>query len=198
MALNNETAALLVQSLKDITENANQCFTAYDITKSLRSLTDERIKHYDVRALVHAFYDHGFLDRYNRIDHIFYHNGSTNRVQLFVPLNGDPSTYDPDKIQIIKETEKSTEEQDASDPVPFDLSIGSTSSCIADAQSNWSIGVTGIMGYRPPDYKSQTKFKISGFQGSNCQGYKPQTKESIKPKNFLDKATNWLKKFKLP
>ena len=98
MALTNETTVLMLQAVKTITQKQDQCFTAFDVTKVLRSLTPERIDHKDVRGLLHTFYSKGFLKNYTRTPHSFNHRGETCFAQLFVPPNGDPSAYNPDQI----------------------------------------------------------------------------------------------------
>lgn len=101
--LTNETAAVVMEALSDITLNPDQSFTAYDITKAARSLTDENVRHSDVRELIHALYDHSFLTHYDRFPHTFWTNGRQETAQLFCPVTGDPNDYDPEDIQLIKQ-----------------------------------------------------------------------------------------------
>ena len=105
MSLSNDQVVLLLKALKGITGNPDQCFTAYDVTKATRSLTEDNIRHGDVREVVHTFYDQGFLNLYIRQHHDFWSNEDQDyrAAQLFVPPNGDPSSYDPNKVQMVKD-----------------------------------------------------------------------------------------------
>lgn len=105
MSLSNDQVVLLLRALKGITGNPDQCFTAYDITKATRSLTEDNIRHGDVREVVHTFYDQGFLNLYTRQHHDFWSDADQDcrAAQLFVPPNGDPSSYDPHKVQMVKD-----------------------------------------------------------------------------------------------
>jgi len=105
MALSNDQVVLVLKALKGITGNPDQCFTAYDITKATRSLTDDNIRHSDVREIIHTFYDQGFLNLYARQGHSFWSDADQDyrSAQLFVPPNGNPSSYDPDEVQMVKD-----------------------------------------------------------------------------------------------
>ena len=105
MALSNDAVVLVLKALKGITGNPNQCFTAYDVTKATRSLTDDNVRHLDVREVIHTFYDQGFLNLYTRQAHTFWSDAEQDyqTAQLFVPPNGDPSLYDPDEVQMVKD-----------------------------------------------------------------------------------------------
>jgi len=114
MGLSNEHAALVIRAFKGTTQNPNQCFTCYDITKAARSLTDDNIRHFEVRELVHALYDQGLLQPYNRVDHTFWDPDGTEYVtaKLFVPPGADCFAYDPTEIKLEKDkTEDENDEE---------------------------------------------------------------------------------------
>lgn len=104
MSLTNEHAALVIRAFKGISSNPDQCFTCYDVTKATRGLTDDNIRHNEVRELVHALFDQGLLNVYNRIDHTFWDNdqGQNITAKLFVPPAGDPYAYDPAEVKTVK------------------------------------------------------------------------------------------------
>lgn len=102
MSLSNTAVAVVLQALKGITANPDQCFTAYDVTKAARSLCDENIRHEDVRELLHTFFEQGMLKQYTRQPHNFWHNGRQIDAQLFCPPTGDPFAYDPDEVVMTK------------------------------------------------------------------------------------------------
>jgi len=102
MALDNDTVVILLQALKSITAKSTQCFTAYDVTKALRSLAKTTIAHKDVRQVIHKFYDEDFLNQYSRESHVFQYMGDTIRSELFVPAGGDPNDYNPDDVVMLK------------------------------------------------------------------------------------------------
>lgn len=102
MPLSNAAVAVVLQALKSITADPDQCFTAFDVTKAARNLTGERISHDDVRELMHAFFDQGLLKNYQRIPRTFWHNGRQVDAQIFCPPNGDIFAYDPDQVTITK------------------------------------------------------------------------------------------------
>ena len=105
MALSNDAVVLVLKALKGITGNPDQCFTAYDVTKATRSLTEDNIRHHDVREVIHTFYDQGFLNLYDRQSHSFWSDEDQDyrAAQLFVPPQGNPSSYDPDEVQMVKD-----------------------------------------------------------------------------------------------
>lgn len=105
MSLTNDHAALVIRAFKGISANPDQCFTCYDVTKATRSITDDNIAHHEVREFIHALYDQGLLNNYNRIDHTFWDVNTNQNVtaQLFVPPTGDPYAYDPNEVQMVKE-----------------------------------------------------------------------------------------------
>jgi hypothetical protein len=105
MALSNDAVVLVLKGLKGITGNPDQCFTAYDVTKATRSLTEDNIRHHDVREVIHTFYDQGFLNLYDRQSHSFWSDADQDyrAAQLFVPPNGNPGSYDPDEVQMVKD-----------------------------------------------------------------------------------------------
>jgi hypothetical protein len=105
MALSNDAVVLVLKALKGITGNPDQCFTAYDVTKATRSLTEDNIRHHDVREVIHTFYDQGFLNLYDRQSHSFWSDTDQDyrAAQLFVPPNGDPNSYNPDEVQMVKD-----------------------------------------------------------------------------------------------
>lgn len=98
MALNDNGVVNVLQALKGITSDPDQCFSVYDVTKATRNLTDENIRHNDVRELMHKFYDEGFLNKYTRTPRVFWRDGQQVNAQLFVPAGGDPDNYDPDEV----------------------------------------------------------------------------------------------------
>jgi hypothetical protein len=104
MALSNDSVALLLKALKGITDNPNQCFTVYDVTKATRSLTEDNIRHVDVRDVMHTFYDQGFLNTYTRQPYTFWSDNDQDyrTAQLFVPPSGDPDAYDPNEVRMVK------------------------------------------------------------------------------------------------
>lgn len=105
MSLSNDAVVLVLKALKGITGNPDQCFTAYDVTKATRSLTEDNVRHHDVREVIHTFYDQGFLNLYDRQSHSFWSDADQDyrAAQLFVPAGGDPASYDPDEVQMVKD-----------------------------------------------------------------------------------------------
>jgi len=116
MSLTNEHAALLIRAFKGISSNPDQCFSAFDVTKATRSLTDDNVKHHQVREFVHALFDQGLLDPYDRIDHTFWDTNTNQNltVKLFVPPGGDPYAYDPDQVKMVKTL--SDDDDDSDEP----------------------------------------------------------------------------------
>lgn len=114
MSLTNEHAALVIRAFKGISTNPDQCFTCFDITKATRSLTDDNIRHNEVRELVHALFDQGLLNVYNRIDHTFWDDsqGQNITAKLFVPPAGDPYAYDPSEVKMVKLDDLDSDELD--------------------------------------------------------------------------------------
>lgn len=109
MALTNDATNFVLQAIKGLMASPNQCFTAYDVTKAARSLTDERIDHNDVREVIHALYEQGFLAGYNRVTHMLpSRTGGRHDVpaQLFVPPGGSAFMYDPDQVVMTKLDQK--------------------------------------------------------------------------------------------
>lgn len=99
MTLSNNTTNFLLQTLKSLMTAKSQCFTADDVTKSVRSLTEDYVDHNDVKDIVHTLFDQGFLDGFTCIKHnITTTDAPGTCVQLFVPPGGDPYTYDPQRV----------------------------------------------------------------------------------------------------
>jgi anionic cell wall polymer biosynthesis LytR-Cps2A-Psr (LCP) family protein len=115
MSLSNETVVLLLQALKSITQDPNQCFTAFDVTKALRSLTAENVRHRDVRNIIHTFHKQDFLKSYTRVSHTFDQNGDDITAELYVPPNGNQYDYDPNQVLLIKVVSDDLSSDDGSD-----------------------------------------------------------------------------------
>lgn len=71
--------------------NANEMFTAFDITKQLRQ-TGARTYHSQVKGIVHGMFVNGEMTGYSR-DVIDLPNGQGGRPFLYFPPTADPSTY---------------------------------------------------------------------------------------------------------
>lgn len=140
--LDNVTTDAVMAAIFDVTSDPTQCFTAYDVTKAARSRTSANVRHSDVRVLVHQLYDNDFLTDYDRLDHSFWSDGRQERAQLFCPVvGGDPSTYDPDAIQVNKQTAADQALQGIKDTAdPF----------------RGMIGATGVVAYTPPSKPDPT------------------------------------------
>jgi len=104
MALSNDATNFVLRALQSLMATQGQCFTAFDVTKAARSLTDERIDHNDVRQVLHNLYDQGFLAGYTRMNHniVTVPGGSNTWAQLFVPAGATPHTYDPSQVVMSK------------------------------------------------------------------------------------------------
>lgn len=99
MSLNNDTTNFVLQALKSLMTAQGQCFTAHDVAKSVRSLTEEYVDQNDIKEVVHNLFDQGFLDGFTRINHnIITTDAPGTWVQLFVPPGGDPYTYDLSQV----------------------------------------------------------------------------------------------------
>ena len=155
MALSNDSVVLLLQALKTITQNPDQCFTAFDVTKALRSLTDENIRHRDVRNIIHTFHAQDFLKNYTRVSHTFDVNGDDHTAELYVPPNGDPYSYDPNQVIIDKTNLVSDEVDDEDEDEDGDISdeiddIITAPKPTSDADlDKWTAGVTGVIASPP-------------------------------------------------
>lgn len=100
MPLSNDAVTLVLRALKSLMADPGRCFTAYDVTKLTRSLGKDRIRHDDVRAVVHQLYTDGFLPGFNRLNHSFVNTENQQWVtaQLYVPPGGDANSYSPDAV----------------------------------------------------------------------------------------------------
>jgi hypothetical protein len=98
--------------LKDVVEKEvalkvakKECFTCYDITKEVRSNTDEDIYHQDVRAIIHSMYNNG-EEIFNYNDYLCktcaFHDGT------LVGVFHDPSVDPQDYIRDIDKSVSST------------------------------------------------------------------------------------------
>jgi len=74
----------------------NKCFTAYDITVSIRH-DGLKESHREVRKIVHAFYEDGEFDDYERS--LIQIVGAPRKAYLYHPTNANPNDY-------IKKTNK--------------------------------------------------------------------------------------------
>lgn len=144
--LSNEAAAVVMEALSELRLDPDQSFTAYDVTKTARSLTDENIRHSEVRDLIHALYENDFLEDYYRNTHTFWVDGRQETAQLFTPLNADPTAYDPKSIQIKKRPRVITSVQGFISALDADSvgAIGVTGFIAADPDPVGLIGSTGI------------------------------------------------------
>jgi len=100
MPLSNDAVTLVLRALKSLMADPGRCFTAYDVTKLTRSLGKDRIRHDDVRAVVHQLYTDGFLPGFTRMNHSFVNTENQQWVtaQLYVPPGGDANNYSPDAV----------------------------------------------------------------------------------------------------
>lgn len=112
MAMAPEIVILVLGTLKKLT-NSGQCFTAFDITKAVRSQTEDNVRHDDVKVLAHQFFEQGFFNGFTREPHTFISGGVSTTAQLFIPPNGDASTYNPDKIRLEKDSAGSFDSGDS-------------------------------------------------------------------------------------
>lgn len=153
--LTDSGALAVMQALSEIRLDTVQSFTAYDVTKAARSLTDENIRHSDVRDLVHALYENDFLEDYFRAAHTFWIDGRQETAQLFTPLGTDPNDYDPGNIQLEKQSAVSQAIQN-----------------VTGATSLGSHGVIGVTGFQSvpnmPSFEEGTS-GVTGVQSTPCQ-----------------------------
>lgn len=98
----------MTQNVKDLvvdTVNAfvqdGQMFTAYDVTKHVRSQTSENVRHYEVQSAVHA--EMATLvstGGYDRVLHNFTNNGgATVQAIVYFPIGEDFNQYNPDEVK---------------------------------------------------------------------------------------------------
>lgn len=203
--LTDTGVSAVMEALSEIRLDTTQSFTAYDVTKAARSLTDENIRHPDVRDLVHALYENDFLEDYFRASHTFWSDGRQETAQLFTPLGADPDDYDPHSIQLKKRSAVAQAVKNVTGVISTDnpnaifgstgiMSIGPS---IADDIAEGTIGVTGMQAAPAPcmseedvvDPFTPTTKNDTSVIPSPIQAAKPASHQPPEPKPFTVTAT---------
>lgn len=96
MSLETSAVIAVMQALKKLTADPIRCFTFYDITRTARNFTDEEVGHSQVKELVTAFLEEGFMANYSLSPHSFTQDGKSRQAQLFHTSVGSPQDYQPD------------------------------------------------------------------------------------------------------
>lgn len=84
-----------MQALQELTKDPTRCFTFYDVTCLARERTSEEVEHGKVKELVMAFFEEGFMSRYDLSNHSFTSDGKRISAKLFHTQLGDRRSYVP-------------------------------------------------------------------------------------------------------
>lgn len=157
MVISVEATNSVFQALARLMASKDQCFSFEDIIEAAQATCKEPLKVDEVKKLVDALFEQQFMQGFTKASKAVMDEDTRRIVDLFVPPNGDPSSYTLKKV-ISASTAVCEPRCDncACEPEPTKESphlrgygtvgvAGATSVMLLDYPSKPLIGLTGLM-----------------------------------------------------